>query len=70
MIDTRTAPYAAFVLRLVLGLMFISHALLKYLVPAFLTVAAVVQALLGDGQFALSNHFAQKRAAYAVAASH
>ena len=32
MIDNRTAPYAAFTLRVALGLMFIAHALLKYLV--------------------------------------
>jgi len=32
MIDVRTAPYAAFVLRVALGLMFIAHALLKYVV--------------------------------------
>lgn len=32
MIDTRTAPYAAFVLRVALGTMFIAHALLKYAV--------------------------------------
>jgi putative oxidoreductase len=32
MIDNRTAPYAAFVLRLSLGSMFVAHALLKYLV--------------------------------------
>jgi putative oxidoreductase len=31
-IDTRTAPYAALVLRIALGVMFIAHALLKYLV--------------------------------------
>jgi len=129
MIDLRTAPYAALVLRVALGVMFISHALLKYYVftlpgtvqffqslglpgvlayatffaeliggalillgvqsrwvaaalvpvllgatwvhsgngwlfnapnggweyPAFLTIAAVVQALLGDGKFALSS---------------
>ncbi len=30
MIDHRTAPYAAFVLRIALGVMFIAHALLKY----------------------------------------
>src|SRR3970282_769060 len=29
MIDTRTAPYAALVLRVALGVMFIAHALLK-----------------------------------------
>lgn len=32
MIDTRTAPYAAFTLRVALGVMFIAHALLKLLV--------------------------------------
>jgi putative oxidoreductase len=131
MIDSRTAPYAAFVLRTTLGVMFIAHALLKYYVftlpgtakffeslglpgplayltffaelvggalilagvysrwvsaalipiligatwahsgngwvftasnggweyPAFLTIAAAVQALLGDGRFALSSLF-------------
>lgn len=129
MIDTRTAPYAAFVLRATLGIMFIAHALLKYSVftlpgtakffeslglpgplayatfaaelvggtlilaglgarwvslalvpvllgatwvhagngwlfsapnggweyPAFLAVAAITQALLGDGKFAFAN---------------
>ena len=129
MIDFRTAPYAALVLRVALGAMFIAHALLKYYVftlpgtvgffqsiglpgplayltfwaeliggalilagvysrwaaaslvpillgatwahaangwlftapnggweyPAFLTVAAIAQALLGDGKFALAN---------------
>ncbi len=32
MIDTRTAPYGLFLLRVALGVMFIAHALLKYLV--------------------------------------
>lgn len=32
MIDTRTAPYAALLLRLALGIMFIAHGLLKVLV--------------------------------------
>jgi len=32
MIDARTAPYAAFTLRLALGAMFVAHALLKYYV--------------------------------------
>jgi putative oxidoreductase len=136
MIDHRTAPYAAFVLRVALGLMFIAHALLKYYVftlpgtaqffqsiglpgvlayvtffaelvggalilagvgtrwvaaalvpillgatwahfgngwlftakgggweyPAFLTVAAGVQALLGDGAYAMSSLFRQRPA--------
>ena len=103
MIDARTAPYAALLLRVALGVMFIAHALLKYYVftlpgtaqffqslglpgalatltfwaelvggtlilaglfgaanggweyPAFLSAAALVQALLGDGRFALAN---------------
>ena len=131
MIDTRTAPFAALVLRVALGVMFIAHALLKYYVftlpgtvkffesiglpgplayvtfwaeliggtlilagagsrwaavaliplligaiwahagngwlftapnggweyPAFLTIAALAQALLGDGKFAVSALF-------------
>lgn len=136
MIDHRTAPYAAFVLRIALGVMFIAHALLKYSVftlpgtvkffesvglpgplayvtfaaelvggvlllvgwharlvsaalvpiligatwvhlgngwlftapnggweyPAFLVAAAIVQALLGEGAFALtSRHAVQPR---------
>ena len=135
MIETRTAPYAALVLRLSLGVMFVGHALLKLLVftlpgtaqffqsiglpgflgyavfaaeliggvlliagigsrwvaaalvpvllgatwahlgngwlfsatnggweyPAFLTAAAVVQALLGDGAYALANLRAERR---------
>jgi putative oxidoreductase len=32
MIDNRTAPYAAFILRMSLGVMFIAHAMLKLLV--------------------------------------
>ena len=136
MIENRTAPYAALVLRLSLGLMFVAHALLKLFVftlpgtaqffqsmglpgplayavfaaelvggvlliaglgsrwvaaalvpvllgatwahigngwlfsapnggweyPAFLTVAAVVQALLGDGAYALANLRSARRA--------
>ena len=135
MIDTRTAPYAAFVLRVALGTMFIAHALLKYAVftlpgtvkffeslglpgplayatilaelvggalilagvgtrwvalalvpvllgatwahagngwlftaqgggweyPAFLAVSAIVQALLGDGKFALASLIANRK---------
>ena len=136
MIDTRTAPYAALLLRLTLGTMFVAHALLKVFVftlpgtvqffeslglpaalayvtvaaelvggvllilgigsrwvavalipfllgaawvhlgngwlfsapkggweyPVFLVIAAVVQALLGDGAFALGNRFANRPA--------
>jgi len=134
-IETRTAPYAALVLRLSLGLMFVAHALLKLFVftlpgtakffqsmglpgplayavfaaeliggvlliagvgtrwvsaalvpvllgatwahagngwlfsvpnggweyPAFLTVATVVQALLGNGAYALANLRGERR---------
>jgi putative oxidoreductase len=136
MIDPRTAPYAALLLRLALGTMFVAHALLKVFVftlpgtvqffeslglpaalayatvaaelvggallilgigtrwvavalipfllgatwvhlgngwlfsapkggweyPVFLTIATVVQALLGDGAFALGNRFANRPA--------
>ena len=136
MIDPRTAPYAALLLRLALGTMFVAHALLKVFVftlpgtvqffeslglpaalayatvaaeliggallilgigtrwvaialipfllgatwvhlgngwlfsapkggweyPVFLTIAAAVQALLGDGAFALGNRFANRPA--------
>jgi putative oxidoreductase len=136
MFDPRTTPYAALLLRLALGTMFVAHALLKVFVftlpgtvqffeslglpaalayatvaaelaggvllilgigtrwvavalipfllgatwvhlgngwlfsapkggweyPVFLVIAAVVQALLGDGAFALSNRFATRPA--------
>jgi putative oxidoreductase len=136
MIDPRTAPYAALLLRLTLGTMFVAHALLKVFVftlpgtvqffeslglpaalayatiaaelvggallilgigtrwvavalipfllgatwvhlgngwlfsapkggweyPVFLTIATAVQALLGDGAFALGNRFANRPA--------
>jgi len=141
MIDTRTAPYAAFVLRTTLGVMFIAHALLKYAVftlpgtakffeslglpgplayltfaaeliggalilaglgtrwvtlalvpvllgatwahagngwlfsapnggweyPAFLAVVAIVQALLGDGKFAVSSLISNRKVLGALA---
>jgi putative oxidoreductase len=141
MIDNRTAPYAAFVLRAALGVMFIAHALLKYSVftlpgtakffeslglpgplayltfaaeliggalilaglgtrwvslalvpvllgatwahagngwlftaqnggweyPAFLAAAAIVQALLGDGRFAVSSLISNRNVLGALA---
>lgn len=62
MIDTRMAPYAAFALRLALGVMFVAHAGLKYFVftmpgtvaffaslglPAWLAYLTVVAEFLG-----------------------
>lgn len=141
MIDSRTAPYSALVLRAALGVMFIAHALLKYSVftlpgtakffesvglpgplayltfaaeliggalilsglgtrwvalalvpvllgatwvhagngwlftapnggweyPAFLAAAAVAQALLGDGKFAVSGFFSNRKLLGAMA---
>ena len=45
MIDQRTAPYAALVLRLALGSMFIAHALLKYYVFTLPGTAQFFQSL-------------------------
>jgi putative oxidoreductase len=45
MIDSRTAPYAAFVLRVALGVMFIAHALLKYYVFTLPGTAQFFQSL-------------------------
>jgi putative oxidoreductase len=141
MIDVRTAPWAALVLRAALGVMFIAHALLKYAVftlpgtvqffeslglpgalayvtfwaelaggililaglgsrwvsaalvpillgatwahagngwifsapnggweyPAFLVAAAIAQALLGDGRYALSSLILNRRTEGAIA---
>ncbi len=45
MIDTRTAPYAALLLRLALGTMFVAHALLKLLVFTLPGTAQFFQSL-------------------------
>jgi putative oxidoreductase len=45
MIDQRTAPYAALVLRIALGAMFIAHALLKYYVFTLPGTAQFFQSL-------------------------
>jgi uncharacterized membrane protein YphA (DoxX/SURF4 family) len=63
-LEMHTAPYALLLLRLALGAMWISHALLKVLVftlpgaavffeSAFLAVASLVHVLAGDGAYAL-----------------
>jgi putative oxidoreductase len=46
MIDFRTAPYAALLLRVTLGTMFVAHALLKLLV---FTLPGTVQSTLLQG---------------------
>ncbi|HCY63877.1 MAG TPA: hypothetical protein DHV59_13835 [Oxalobacteraceae bacterium] len=71
MIDQRSAPYAAFLLRLALGTMWISHALLKLLVftmpgfqgflasqgmPAFMAWPVVVMELAGGILIVLGLH--------------
>lgn len=52
MIDTRTAPYAALLLRISLGVMFIAHALLKILVFTPAGTAAFFASLGVPGWFA------------------
>lgn len=52
MIDTRTAPYAALLLRLGLGTMFLSHGLLKILVFTIPGTVAYFQSLGFPGFFA------------------
>jgi putative oxidoreductase len=52
MIDTRTAPYAALVLRLALGIMFIAHALLKIMVFTLPGTVQFFQSLGLPGFFA------------------
>jgi putative oxidoreductase len=52
MIDAKTAPYAALVLRLALGLMFIAHSLLKVLVFTLPGTVGFFQSLGLPGFFA------------------
>jgi putative oxidoreductase len=59
MIDTRTAPYAAFVLRLALGAMFIAHGLLKVLVFTLPGTAAFFESLGLPGALAYVTAFAE-----------
>jgi putative oxidoreductase len=59
MIDNRTAPYAAFVLRAALGVMFIGHALLKYSVFTLPGTAKFFESLGLPGPLAYATFFAE-----------
>jgi putative oxidoreductase len=59
MIDSRTAPYAALLLRLSLGVMFIAHAALKYFVFTLPGTAQFFQSLGLPGSLAYVTFFAE-----------
>jgi putative oxidoreductase len=59
MIDLRTAPYAALILRAALGVMFIAHALLKYYVFTLPGTAQFFQSLGLPGALAYLTFFAE-----------
>lgn len=59
MIDLRTAPYAALVLRVSLGVMFIAHALLKYAVFTLPGTAKFFESLGLPGPLAYATFFAE-----------
>ncbi len=59
MIDQRTAPYAALVLRVSLGVMFIAHALLKYSVFTLPGTAKFFESLGLPGPLAYATFFAE-----------
>jgi putative oxidoreductase len=59
MIDHRTAPYAALVLRVALGAMFIAHALLKYYVFTLPGTAQFFQSLGLPGVLAYATFWAE-----------
>lgn len=59
MIDSRTAPYAALVLRVALGVMFMAHALLKFYVFTLPGTAQFFQSLGLPGSLAYATFFAE-----------
>ena len=59
MIDARTAPYAALLLRVALGTMFIAHALLKYYVFTLPGTAQFFQSLGLPGALAYLTFWAE-----------
>jgi putative oxidoreductase len=59
MIDARTAPYAALLLRVSLGAMFIAHALLKYYVFTLPGTAQFFQSIGLPGALAYATFWAE-----------
>lgn len=59
MIDQKTAPYAALLLRLALGILFIAHALLKWLVFTLPGAAGFFQSLGLPGWLAYATTFVE-----------
>src|ERR1044071_1235560 len=59
MIDSRTAPYAALILRLALGTMFVAHALLKYYVFTLPGTAQFFESLGLPSSLAYATFFAE-----------
>jgi len=59
MIDPRTAPYAALVLRVALGVMFIAHALLKYYVFTLPGTVQFFQSIGLPGALAYATFWAE-----------
>lgn len=59
MIDYRTAPYAALVLRVALGVMFIAHALLKYYVYTLPGTAQFFESIGLPGPLAYLTFYAE-----------
>jgi len=68
MIDIRTAPYAALVLRAALGTMFIAHALLKYYVFTLPGTAQFFQSLGLPGALAYATFWAELAGGIAILA--
>lgn len=66
MIDQRTAPYAAFVLRIALGAMFIAHALLKVFVFTLPGTVQFFESLGLPGVFAYLTIFAELAGGIAI----
>ena len=68
MIDNRTAPYAALLLRVALGTMFIAHALLKYYVFTLPGTVQFFQSLGLPGALAYATFWAELAGGIAILA--